>query len=161
MVSLPTETYYYNIYLFIYFSFILNSHSIHTDPDKKLSRVSENKMVQNLLSLNQSPSSHIVFRHQALCCNIFVFYFNIKDLIYFCVPFVQCVLCGVQGICMHGWVKHLCLSAQSVTKHGNQSPSLMGIIWVSDGVGINFVEYMRYKSVHFYGSLEQMVIVDS
>ena len=62
---------------------------------------------------------------------------------------------------MHGQTQHLYLSAWSVTKHRNQSPSLTGINWVSDGVSINFIEYMCYKSVRFYGSLEQMVIVDS
>ena len=61
---------------------------------------------------------------------------------------------------MHRWMWHLCLSMQSVTMHGDWSPSPMGVNWVSDGVGIDFIEYMHYKSVHFYGSLEQTVIVD-
>ena len=55
----------------------------------------------------------------------------------------------------------LYLSARNVTKHGDRSPSPTGVDWVSDGVGIDFVEYMRYESVRFYGSLERMTIVDS
>ena len=90
-----------------------------------------------------------------------MFYFNIKDLIYFCVPFVRCVLCGVQGVCARGWMRRLCLSARNVTKHGDRSPSPTGVNWVSDGVGIDSVEYMRYKSVRFYGNLERTVIVVS
>ena len=64
-------------------------------------------------------------------------------------------------IYMHGWMRHLYLSMQSVTKHGDQSLSLTGINWISNGVGIDFIEYMHYESVHFYGSLEQTNIVDS
>ena len=67
----------------------------------------------------------------------------------------------MQGICICEQMRCLYLSSWSVTKHRDQSLSLMGINWVSDGVGINFIEYMHYKSVCFYGSLEQMVIVDS
>ena len=67
----------------------------------------------------------------------------------------------MQGICTHGQVQCLCLSTWNVTKHRDQSSSLTGINWVSDGVGIDFIEYMHYKSVHFYSSLEQTVIVDS
>ena len=62
---------------------------------------------------------------------------------------------------MHGWVRCLCLSVWNVTKHGDWSPSPTGANWVSDGVSIDFVEYMRYKSVRFYSSLERTVIVDS
>ena len=58
-------------------------------------------------------------------------------------------------------MRRLCLSARSVTKHGDRSPSPTGVNWVSDRVGIDFIEYMCYKSVCFYGSLEQTVIVDS
>ena len=93
--------------------------------------------------------------------NIFVFYFNMKDLIYFCIPFVQCVLCSMQGICACGWMWCLCLSMWSVTKHGDQSPSLTGVNWVSDGVSIDFIEYVHNKIVCFYSSLERTVIVDS
>ena len=93
--------------------------------------------------------------------NIFVFYFDIKRLNIFCVSTVQCVQCGVQGICTCRWMQRLCLSMWNVTQHGDWSPSPMGINWVSDGVSINFVEYMHYKSVRFYGSLEQVVIADS
>ena len=85
--------------------------------------------------------------------NISVFYFNIKDLIN-SVSFIQCVLCGVQGICMCEWMGHLYLSMQSVTKHRDQSPSPMSVNWASDGVGIDFIEYMCYKSGCFYNSLE-------
>ena len=53
------------------------------------------------------------------------------------------------------------LSTWSVTKHGDQFPSLTGISWVSDGIGIDFTEYMYHKGVHFFSSLEQMIIVDS
>ena len=81
------------------------------------------------------------------------FYFNVKDLIIF-VSFILCVLHGGQGICACEWMQHLYLSPWSVTNHRDQSPSLMGINWVNDGVGIDFVEYMCYKSVHFYNSLE-------
>ena len=62
---------------------------------------------------------------------------------------------------MYGQVQHLCLSMQNVTKHRDRSWSLTGINWVGDGVGIDFIEYMYYKGVCFYSSLEQMVIVDS
>ena len=48
-----------------------------------------------------------------------------------------------------------------VTKHGYRCPSPAGVYSVSDGAGIDFVEYMCYKSVRFYNSLEQTVIVDS
>ena len=44
--------------------------------------------------------------------------------------------------------------ARPVTKHGDQCLSLAGVYWVSDGAGIDFVEYMHYKSVCFYNSLE-------
>ena len=50
---------------------------------------------------------------------------------------------------------------QPVTKHRDQCLSLAGIYWISDGASINFVEYMRYKSVCFCNSLEKTVIVDS
>ena len=82
-----------------------------------------------------------------------VFYFSVKDLIN-SVSFVQYVLCSVQGICAHEWTRHLYLSKQSVTKHRDQSPSPTSINWVSDRAGIDFVEYMYYKSVCFYNSLE-------
>ena len=82
------------------------------------------------------------------------FIFDIKDLIYFCVPCVWYVLCRVLDVCPHGWVQCLYLSAWNVTKHRDQSPSLTGVNWVSDEVGIDFAEYMCYKDVHFYGSLE-------
>ena len=52
-------------------------------------------------------------------------------------------------------------SAWPVTKHGGRCLSLTGINRVSDRVSINFMEYMHYKSVLFYNSLEQTVIVDS
>ena len=73
-----------------------------------------------------------------------IFCLNIKDLIVF-VSFIQCVLYSVQGICMHEWMWHLYLSAWSVTKHGDQSPSPMGVNWVSDRVGIDFIEYQYIK----------------
>ena len=44
--------------------------------------------------------------------------------------------------------------AEPVTKHGDQCPSPTGACLVSDGAGIDFVEYMHYKSVRFYNSLE-------
>ena len=103
---------------------------------------------------NIATMSNIFYR------NISVFYFNIKDLI-FCVPSVRCVLCGVQGICIHRWMWHLYLSMRNVTKHRDRSPSSTGVNWVSNGAGIDFIEYMHYKSVCFYGSLESTVIVDS
>ena len=52
--------------------------------------------------------------------------------------------------CMRVWLS----MAFNVTKHGYWCPSPAGVYWVSDGTGINFVEYMRYKSVCFYNSLE-------
>ena len=39
--------------------------------------------------------------------NIFVFYFNIKDLIF--LSFVWGVLCGMQDICARGWTRALVL----------------------------------------------------
>ena len=51
------------------------------------------------------------------------------------------------------------MSAWDVTKHGGQSPSPMGVNWVSDGVGIDSTEYMCHKVVCFSGSLEQVTIV--
>ena len=48
-----------------------------------------------------------------------------------------------------------------MTKHGDQSPSPTGISWVSDGVSINFIEYMHCESVRFHSSLERTNIVDS
>ena len=59
------------------------------------------------------------------------------------------------------WMWHLCLSMRNVTKHGDPSPSPTDVNWVSDRVGINFIEYMHYKGVCFYNSLERTVIVDS
>ena len=90
--------------------------------------------------------------------NIFVFYFDIKDSIYFLCSFSS--VCSMQHA---GYMRaeHLCLSMQDVTKHRDWSLSPTGINWVSDGVSIDFIEYMCYKSVHFYGSLERTVIVDS
>ena len=67
----------------------------------------------------------------------------------------------MQDICAREGMRRLYLSVRSVTKHGDRSPSPTGVNWVSDGVGIDFVEYMRCKSVRFYGSLEQTFIVDS
>ena len=67
----------------------------------------------------------------------------------------------MQGICAGGQTQCLYLSMQNVTKHRDRSLSLTGVNWVSDGVSIDFVEYMHYESVCFYGSLEQMVIADS
>ena len=90
----------------------------------------------------------------------FVFYFDIKNLIYFCVPCVWYVLCGAQGVCVCRQVWHLYLSTWNVTKHGDWSLSPTGINWVSGGVGIDFTEYMRCRGVRFFGSLERMVIVD-
>ena len=58
------------------------------------------------------------------------------------------------------WVQHLYLSTWNVTKHGDRSPSPTGVNWVSDGVSIDFTEYMCRKGVHFFGSLKQMIIVD-
>ena len=55
---------------------------------------------------------------------------------------------------MHEWMQHLYLSMQSVTKHRDRSLSLMSVNWVSDGVSIDFIEYMHYKSVRFYKSLK-------
>ena len=54
----------------------------------------------------------------------------------------------------------LYLSAQNVTKHGGQSPSLTGVNWVSDGVSIDSTEYMHHKCVHFSGSLKQTTVID-
>ena len=45
---------------------------------------------------------------------------------------------------------HVCPAA----KHGDQCPSLAGVYWINDGASIDFVEYMCYKSVRFYNSLE-------
>ena len=49
-----------------------------------------------------------------------------------------CVLEVVRDICTYAWAGHLCPSTWNVTKHGSQSPSLMGVNWVSDGVSIDF-----------------------
>ena len=87
-------------------------------------------------------------KNKKFYCNISVFYFSTKDSIYFCVI---CLVCLVWHA---GYMQHLCLSAWSVTKHGDRSPSPMGVNWVSDGVSIDFVEYMCYNSVCFYSSLE-------
>ena len=43
---------------------------------------------------------------------------------------------------------------QPVTKHRDQCLSPAGVYWVSDEAGIDFVEYMHYKSICFYDSLE-------
>ena len=67
----------------------------------------------------------------------------------------------MQDVCTHEQVQHLYLSVWNVTKHGDQSLSPTGINWVSDGVGINFVECMCCESVRFHGSLERTNIVDS
>ena len=55
---------------------------------------------------------------------------------------------------MHEQVRRLYLSMWNVTKHGGRSPSLMGANWISDGVSIDFTEYMRHKGVCFSGSLK-------
>ena len=49
-------------------------------------------------------------------------------------------------------IGHLHSSAWNVTKHGGRSLSLMGVNWVSDGVGIDSTEYMRCEDVCFSGS---------
>ena len=82
------------------------------------------------------------------------FIFDIKDSIYFWVSCVWYVLCRMQDVCTCRWVQRLYLSTWSVTKYGDPSSSTMGVNWVSDGVGIDFAEYMCYKGVCFYGSLE-------
>ena len=58
------------------------------------------------------------------------------------------------------WVWRLYLSTWNVTKHRDRFPSLTGINWVSDGVSIDFTEYMCCKGVHFSGSLKQMIMID-
>ena len=57
-------------------------------------------------------------------------------------------------------VWRLYLSVRNVTKHGDWSPSLTGINWVSDRVSIDLTEYMHRRGVRFFGSLEQTIIVD-
>ena len=107
-----------------------------------------------------------ILKYQQPCYIVFIviylyFILDIKDSIYFCVPCVWYVLCRMQDVCAHRQVQHLYLSTWSVTKHGDQSPSLMGVNWVSDGVSIDFIEYMCYKGVRFYSSLKRMIIIDS
>ena len=87
-------------------------------------------------------------------CNIFCILFDIKDSIFFCILRVM------QGVYMCTCVGHLYLSTWDVTKHGDWSPSLIGINWVSDRVSIDSSEYMHCKSVHFSGSLEEVTVVD-
>ena len=62
--------------------------------------------------------------------------------------------------CIYAWVGHLHSSMQDVTKHRSQSPSPMGVNWVSDRAGIDSTEYMCCKCVHFSGSLKQTTIID-
>ena len=45
-----------------------------------------------------------------------------------------------------------------VTKHGDQCPSLVGISWVDDGVGIDSKEIYAYRKCLL---LMQHVIIDS
>ena len=66
----------------------------------------------------------------------------------------------VQGVCMCTCVGCLYSSMWDVTKYGGWSPSLMGVNWVSDRVGIDSTEYMHCISVCFSGSLEQVTVVD-
>ena len=55
-------------------------------------------------------------------------------------------------------MERLCLSAQDVTKHGDQSPSPTGVSWVNDGVGIDSKEIYAYQRCSL---LIQHVIIDS
>ena len=48
----------------------------------------------------------------------------------------------------------LCAHATCVTKHRYQCLSPVGVNCVSDRANIDFIEYMHYKSVHFYNSFE-------
>ena len=81
------------------------------------------------------------------------FIFDIKDLIYFYIP---CgLVCSMRGARYMGvWAGAALVSARNVTKHGDRSRSPTGADWVSDGVGIDFAEYICYKGVRFFGSLE-------
>ena len=88
-------------------------------------------------------------------CNIFCILFDIKDLIFLCV-WSSVGFMPVQYV----WVGHLHSSTWDVTKHRSQSPSPMGINWVSDRVGIDSTEYMCHKHVRFSGSLKQTTIID-
>ena len=47
---------------------------------------------------------------------------------------------------MYARMGRLCSSMQDVTKHRDQSPSLMSINWVSDGVSINSKEIYVYQT---------------
>ena len=90
---------------------------------------------------------------------IFCILFWYKKLNIFC-PCVWGVLCGVQDICACERCSACILSARDVTKHGDRSPSPTGVNWVSDGVGIDFTEYMRCKGVCLFGSLKWTIIID-
>ena len=95
-----------------------------------------------LLSTLNTGMAHWSFYVVSLFCSFIVIYlyfiFDIKDLIYFCVPCVWYVLCRMQDVCTCGEVRHLYLSAWSVTKHRDRSLSPMGINWVS----VSSVEYL-------------------
>ena len=48
----------------------------------------------------------------------------------------------------------MCEVYACVTKHGIRCLSPASVCWVNDRAGINFIEYMCYKSIRFYNSLE-------
>ena len=98
-----------------------------------------------LHQLSSSPHGSWLVHLQQFYHNIFYILVWYKNSIYFCVPCVWGILCRMQDICVHEQVWCLYLSMQDVTKHRDRSPSLMGINWVSDGVHINFSEYMHCK----------------
>ena len=82
----------------------------------------------------------------------FLFYFDKKLNVFLSL----CLRCSVWSARYITCI----LSTWNVTKHRDWSLSLTGINWVSDGVSINFTEYMYHKDVHFFGSLKQMIIID-
>ena len=63
-------------------------------------------------------------------------------------------------VCVCRGVGRLYSSVRNVTKHRGQSPSPMGVNWVSDAVSINSTECMHRENVRVSGSLKQMTIID-
>ena len=70
----------------------------------------------------------------------------------------MCILKAAWGVCKYVWMGRLCSSVRGVTKHRDQSPSLMSVNWVSDGVSINSKEIYVYRKCLL---LMQHVIIDS
>ena len=98
-------------------------------------------------------SQNLILKAQAMPFGVTFQYHSQKSFIVICLYFIWYkityyflyMLKMAWGVCVYMWTGCLCSSAWDVTKHGDQSPSPMGISWVSDSVGIDSKEIYAYR----------------